>query len=131
MLTINLQKKYLILFISAIILFAGIISVVAYNSGGPASYFGHSGAEINGLYLDCVNVINDTPMYVGGVCIGTATCSLGYVLVGGGCRTQWWDDYRVIYRMFPQDKTTWYCADQHDSHGCGEAYARCCKPAAQ
>ena len=131
MITINLQKKYLILFISAIILFAGIFLVIAYNSGGPPAYMGHSAEEIYNLHLDCTNVINDTLVESGNICTGTATCPSEYILTDGGCRTQMSVTGRNVYRMFPINQVTWYCAQHYDGGGrCGEAYARCCKPAA-
>src|SRR3989338_4709406 len=44
--TLNIKKKYFLSIISAILLITAIIGVYAYQTGGPANYFGHSAEEL-------------------------------------------------------------------------------------
>jgi len=45
---IDFQKRYLVVFLLGVaVMLAGIVGVIAYNSGGPASFVGHSSEEID------------------------------------------------------------------------------------
>ena len=44
--TLNIKKKYFLPMISAILLLTAVLGVYAYQTGGPANYFGHSAEEL-------------------------------------------------------------------------------------
>jgi hypothetical protein len=44
---VNIQKKYFFGLLAIGLIIIGIVGVFAYNSGGPASVFGHSVEEID------------------------------------------------------------------------------------
>jgi len=96
MVTINISNRWLYTFALGIAVLALSVSVYAYNSGGPASYIGHSTDELEGVCLtdgtNCPDLgggslwdLNVDRVYYndGWVGVGTSTPSTKLAVVDG------------------------------------------------